>query len=104
MVNGGNRKEGGETLVTWAFLSASPLEAPDSLEGLRGDNRGAFLLLGTGGSLTTPRHRGFYDYFDTFVTLFTRIPYPHHPEAPSSMSQDSPEARLQSRLRFGRSL
>ena len=38
------------TLVTWAFLSTSPLEALGSLEGPRGDNRGAFLLLGTGDS------------------------------------------------------
>ena len=56
------------------------------------------------GTLTTPRHRSFCDYVDTFVTLFTRIPYPHHPEAPSSISQDSPKTRLQSRLRFERSL
>lgn len=50
-----------------------------------------------------PRGR-FCDQVDTFVTLSTRIPHAHRPEAPSSISQDPPKAHVQPGLCFRRSL
>lgn len=98
--------------VSWAFLSLSPLKATSGhFRGWKDstEQREVLPWLGRRVSPRIPRQGSFCGKVDTFVTLFTRIPHPHHPNV-SSISQDfpspshCPDASLQPGCCFGRSL